>query len=135
MKRHVRLMLVLLIISMMSMSAYAEEPNHIGVEKVDILEEIKNAEITPYTVWTYGHQQTKVVNSMYGKVYLTVKYDYNHTENYAKITGIVSLYSEDPYMEEIDRYYSSTSATGKFYDRTHKTFVDIKITASELKIR
>ena len=72
---------------------------------------------------------------MYGKVYLTVKYDYNHTENYAKITGIVSLYSEDPYMEELDRYYSSTRARGKFYDRTHKTFVDIEITADELKIR
>lgn len=38
---------------------------------------------------TYYHKQTKIVNSMYGKVYLTARYDYNHSENYVKITKIL----------------------------------------------
>lgn len=80
-----------------------------------------------------NNYHTKTVHSMYGDVKMKVKYDNNLTKKKSTITGIASLSNDDPYLSLVDKWYNSSTAEASYYDKTHKVYVNIIVSASECK--
>jgi hypothetical protein len=78
-----------------------------------------------------GQKQSKTEPTPYGSASMTVTYDRNLTTSTSTITGIASTSASDPYLALHDKYYNPGSATAVFYDKTHKTYVRVVITADE----
>lgn len=77
--------------------------------------------------------QTKVVNSMYGKVTLKVSYVRNLTKGTSEIKKITSYSNTDTYLKYVNSSVDSKHATVTYYDKTHEVYVTNTIWASECK--